>query len=46
MKLTKSNSKTDRLESIHFTPSEKEVDASEQEKFKSLQECIATLNEN
>lgn len=45
MKLTKSNSKTDRLESIHFTPSEKEVDASEQEKFKSLQECIATLNE-
>lgn len=45
MKLDKNYSKTDRLESIHFTPREKEIDASEQEKFKYLKECISALNE-
>ena len=45
MKFEKSNNKTDRFESIHFTPVEKEIDASEQEKFQYLKECIATLNE-
>ena len=45
MKLDKNISKTDRLESIHFTPIEKEIDASEQEKFKYLKECISALNE-
>jgi RNA polymerase sigma-70 factor (ECF subfamily) len=44
MKFDKSNNKIDRFESIHFTPVEKEIDASEQEKFKYLKECIATLN--
>ena len=45
MKLEKINNKTERFESIHFTPIEKEIDASEQEKFKYLKECISTLNE-
>jgi len=45
MKLDKNYSKTDRLESIHFTPTEKEIDTSEQEKFKYLKECISALNE-
>ncbi len=45
MKLDKSNSKTDRFESIHFIPIEKEIDTSEQEKFQYLKECISTLNE-
>ncbi|SDX73085.1 RNA polymerase sigma factor [Flavobacterium degerlachei] len=45
MKFDKSNSKTDRFESIHFSPVEKEIDTSEQEKFKFLKECISTLNE-
>lgn len=44
-KLDKNNNKTDRFESIHFTPIEKEVDVSEQEKFRYLKQCIATLNE-
>lgn len=44
-KLDKNNNKTDRFESIHFTPIEKEVDVSEQEKFRFLKQCIATLNE-
>lgn len=46
MKLEKSNNKTDRFESIHFTPIEKEIDASEQEKFEYLKQCIDTLNES
>ena len=46
MKLDKINNKTDRFESIHFTPVEKEIDAFEQEKFNYLKECIATLNES
>jgi RNA polymerase sigma-70 factor (ECF subfamily) len=45
MKLDKNYSKTDRLESIHFTPIEKEIDTAEQEKFKYLKECISALNE-
>jgi RNA polymerase sigma factor (sigma-70 family) len=44
MKLDKSNNKTDRFESIHFTPIEKEIDVFEQEKFIYLKECISTLN--
>jgi RNA polymerase sigma factor (sigma-70 family) len=46
IKFDKSNQKTERFESIHFTPVEKEIDASEQEKFQYLKECIATLNES
>lgn len=45
MKFDKDYSKTDRLESIHFTPIEKEIDTIEQEKFKYLKKCISTLNE-
>ena len=45
MKFDKGNNKTDRFESIHFTPVEEEIDASEQEKFTYLKECISTLNE-
>ena len=46
MKFDKGNNKTERFESIHFTPVEKEIDASEQEKYNYLKECIATLNES
>ena len=45
MKLDKSYNNTDRLESIHFTPIEKETDTFEQEKLKYLKECISSLNE-
>lgn len=45
MKFEKTNHKTDRFQSIHFKPIEKEIDASEQEKFRFLKECISTLNE-
>jgi len=45
MKLDKSNSKTDRFESIHFMPVEKGPEDFEQEKFRFLKECISTLNE-
>ena len=44
-KLDKSNSKTDRFESIQFTPIEIETEDLEQEKFNYLKECISTLNE-
>ena len=44
LKLEKNNHKTDRFESINFTPIEKEIDASEQEKYTYLKECITTLN--
>jgi len=44
MKFDKNNNKTDRFEAINFTPIEKEIDDSEQEKFKYLKECITTLN--
>ena len=46
LKLDKSNNKTDRFESIHFTLVEKEIDLSEQEKFRFLKQCISTLNES
>ena len=46
MKLDKSNAKTDRFEAIHYTPAEKEIDISEQEKFSYLKQCINTLNES
>jgi RNA polymerase sigma-70 factor (ECF subfamily) len=46
IKFDKSNNKTERFESIHFTPVEQEIDAAEQEKFQYLKECIATLNES
>ena len=45
MKLDKSNHKTDRFESIHFIPVEKEIDEFEEEKFRFLKECITGLNE-
>jgi RNA polymerase sigma-70 factor (ECF subfamily) len=45
MKLDKNYSKTDRFESIHFIPIEKEIDTFEQEKFKYLKACISSLNE-
>lgn len=45
MKLDKNHNKTDRLESIHFTPIESEIDSYGQEKIKYLKECISTLNE-
>ena len=41
----KTNNKTERFQSIHFTPIEKEIDGSEQEKFCFLNECISTLKE-
>ncbi|EAR12630.1 RNA polymerase ECF-type sigma factor [Polaribacter irgensii 23-P] len=44
MKLDKNYSKTYRFESIYFTPIEKEIDTSVQEKLKYLKECISTLN--
>lgn len=45
MKLDQSYGNTDRLESIHFTPIEKETDTFEHEKLKYLKECISSLNE-
>lgn len=44
MKLNKSNQKTTRFDAIHFTPITEAVDPFEEEKFKYLKECIATLN--
>ncbi len=46
MKLDKSNQKTTRFDAIHFTPATETVDPFEEEKFKYLKECIATLNES
>jgi len=46
MKLDKSNQKTTRFDAIHFTPVTETVDPIEEEKFKYLKECIATLNES
>jgi RNA polymerase sigma-70 factor (ECF subfamily) len=45
MKLDVNNKNTERFESIHFHPSEKSIDHSEDEIFKYLHECISTLNE-
>ena len=44
--LEKSNNKTDRFESIQFTPVAKEIDVDEQERYKYLKQCIDTLNES
>jgi len=46
MNLDKNNQKTARLDAIHFTPVTETVDPFEEEKFKYLKECIATLNES
>jgi RNA polymerase sigma-70 factor (ECF subfamily) len=45
MKLDKSNEKTARYDAVHFTPITETVDPFEEEKFKYLKACIATLNE-
>lgn len=44
MKLDKKNDKTDRFESINFTPIEQQTDAAEEAKFKYLKECISILS--
>ena len=46
MRLEKNNGKTDRFESIHFTPIANEIDVHEQEKFRFLKQCIGSLNES
>jgi len=46
MKLEKNNNKMVRLESIQFLPPKHNPDQSEQEKYKFLRDCIATLNES
>jgi len=46
MKLDKNNQKTTRFDAIHFTPVTETIDPFEEEKFKYLKECIATLNES
>jgi len=43
--LDKYNNSTDRFEAIHFTPVEKEIDDSDEERFRFLKECITKLNE-
>ena len=45
MKLDKNYRNTVRFDSIHFTPIEKGIDTSNQEKIKYLKECISILNE-
>jgi RNA polymerase sigma-70 factor (ECF subfamily) len=46
LKLEKNNTKTDRLESIHFIPTDFAPDEVELEKYKALHECISTLKES
>ena len=46
MKLNKSNQNTIRFDAIHFTQATQTLDPFEEEKFKYLKECIATLNES
>lgn len=46
MQLDKNNQKTARFDAIHFTPVTETVDSFEEDKFKYLKECIATLNES
>lgn len=46
MQFERSNSKTARLESIAFAPSEVTPDKSEQIKYNALRECISLLNES
>ena len=45
IKFDRNNNKTDRFESINYTPVVQEIDEVEQEKFNYLKECIANLNE-
>ena len=44
MKLEKSDFRTDRFDSIHFTPVEKEINVAERQRFKYMKQCIDTLN--
>ncbi len=46
MKFEKSNSKTTRLESIHFAKIEDIPNKDQKEKFKPLHDCISSLNES
>lgn len=46
MKLEKSNQKTTRFDAVHFVQATETIDPFEEEKFKYLKECIATLNES
>ena len=46
MKFEKSNLNTARFDAIQFTPATQTIDPLEEEKFKYLKECIATLNES
>lgn len=46
MKFERNNSKTSRLESIHFVPAEIIPDKNEQIKYKALRDCISLLNES
>ena len=46
MKLEKRNQKTARLDAIQFIPVTETIVPFEEEKFKYLKECIATLNES
>ncbi len=46
MKLDKNNQKTTRFDAIHFRQATETIDPFEEEKFKYLKECIATLNES
>lgn len=45
MKFEKNNQKTARFDAIHFSSAAQTIDTVEEEKFKYLKECIATLNE-
>ena len=45
MKFDKNNQKTTGFDAIHFVPAAETLDPLEEEKFKYLKECIATLNE-
>lgn len=45
LKLDKGKEKTVRLDSLQFVPAEVGPDKSQQERYKALHDCIATLNE-
>ena len=46
MKFEKNNQKTTKFDAIHFTPASQILDPFEEDRFKHLKECIATLNES
>ncbi len=46
LKLEKVSTKTVRYEAIQFMAAENSIDESQQERYKLLKECIATLNES